>query len=170
MKDTDSKLLWEAYSNVNEDMVPDTKQMTPNERLRMAQSAGQLAGEPVVQSRVDRFKFHWDTPDGGTGEPSFFDSDLYGGSIEVHDMEHDTGVEVDLTWDWAGYDSDETFTSPGESKTTEDVRVVDIRVNQQQVPEGSDTWNGVTQLINNWDFDGMAGHELEKYGWEPQMD
>ena len=85
MKDSDAKLIFEAYNGMNEGTDGSTDDLSQSEKLKLAANASAQGKGPMVnkQAAAPMLGFPYTNGNGGAPRPEFLDYDTFEGTFYI---------------------------------------------------------------------------------------
>lgn len=187
MKDTDTKLIYEAYNNVNEGTDGTTTDLSQSEKMKLAGMAATQGKGPLVNQQAEtKLGFPYTNGNGGAPRPEFIESELDHGSFYIqqfgpgpadqpiryknhnplgNDLEPGAFYEVHINWSWDGESEAASFYSPGSEAYIHSVQVERI-VDEggRDLPETDPVWKQIAALTDEY-FDTSGESDMESFGW-----
>ena len=193
MKDADTKLIYEAYNNINEGTDGSTTDLSQSEKMKLAgaaatQGKGPLANQQATETRLG---FPYTNGRGGAPRPEFVESDTYEGSFYIqqfgpnpaerpiqyknhnplgNELEPGDFFEVYINWSWDGESEPSSFYSPGSEAYVHSVQVERIvDEDGRDVPETDPIWKQIEKVAYDT-FENAGESDMEVFGWSVSDD
>lgn len=188
MKDADTKLIYEAYNNINEGTDGTTADMSQSEKMKLAgmaatQGKGPLANQQTTETKLG---FPYTNGRGGAPRPEFLESDTHEGSFYIqqfgpgpaerpiqyknhnplgNEFEPGDFYEVFINWSWDGESEPSSFSSPGSEASIYSVQVERIvDENDRDISETDPVWGQIVKVVHDT-FENAGESDMEVFGW-----